>query len=87
MYFRQYFQRKLTSDKLDAKVGQMACWFFSVFIMVGGSLKVTTLQLTEPQLFFGILAVSAVALLGIILGVLLPISQCVEQWQRDIGNR
>ena len=66
---------------------KMACWVVSGVIMVGGLIKLTALQLTEPQPFFGILLVLAVALLGIILGVLLPIAQCVEQWQRDCGNR
>ena len=87
MYVVQYFQRKLTSDKLDAMMGQIACCAVSGVILVAGLFKLTELQLTEPELFFGILLILAVALLGIILGVLLPIAQSVAQWQRDNGNR
>ncbi len=86
MYALKCIQRKLTSDRFDATMGQTACWAVSGFIMVTGLLKVSAMQLTEPQFFFGVLLVLAVALLGIILGVLLPIAQTVEQWRKD-GNR
>lgn len=86
MYVFKSLQRKLTSDKFDATMGRMACWAVSGFIMVTGLLKVSAMHLTEPQLFFGILLVLAVSLLGIILGVLLPVAQTVEQWRKE-NNR
>jgi len=83
MHVLQYFQRKLTSEKFDAKAGQVACWMVSGFILVSGIFKVTAMQLSEPQLFFGILLVLSVALLGVVLGILLPIAQFVEQRRKD----
>ena len=68
-------------------MGQVACWLAAAIILVAGLFKLTTMQLTEPELFFGVLLTLAVALLGVVLGVLLPMAQSFDQWQRDRGNR
>jgi len=75
------FTRNLTSTGFDAKMAKMACWICSAVVMVAGILKLARLQLTESELFFGILLVLAVAILFIILGLLMPIVEYVAQKQ------
>ena len=79
----QDFNRKITSDAFDAQSGQIISWLVSILVLIVGFMKLTSLQLTEAQLFFGILLLLAVVLLGVILGVLLPIAQTVRQMQID----
>ena len=66
--------RPLTSDTFDAKAGQVACWLVSGLVLVLGFLKLFRLPLSETELFFGILLVLAVALLGVLIGLVLPIA-------------
>ncbi len=73
------FKSKLTSRGFDAKAAQIACWICSLIVMVVGIFKLTRLQLTEAELFFGILLVMAVAILVIITGLLMPIVEFVAQ--------
>jgi hypothetical protein len=68
-------KRSLTSGNFDAKLGKNACWFCSAVILVVGFIKITQLQLSEREFFFGLLLVLAVAVLGLILGILIPIAQ------------
>lgn len=83
MHARQTLQRKLTTARFDAKAGQIACWMVSAFVFIGGLLKLFSMQLPETQLFFGVFLVSAVGLLCLAIGILLPIAQFVEQQQRN----
>lgn len=66
--------RPLTSDSFDAKAGQLACWLVSGLVLVLGFLKLFRLSLSETELFFGILLVLAVTLLGVLIGLVLPIA-------------
>ena len=66
-------QRPLTSSMFDARVGQMACWLGSLLIMVLGIFKLTRLPLNETELFFGVLLVMTVTLLGVLIGLVLPL--------------
>ena len=66
--------RPLTSDGFDAKAGQLACWLVSALVLVLGFLKLFRLSLSETELFFGILLVLAVTLLGVLIGLVLPIA-------------
>jgi hypothetical protein len=77
------FRRNLTSTGFDAKAAQIACWICSLIVMVAGILKLTRLQLTEAELFIGVLVVMAVTILCIIAGLLMPIVEFVAQQQRD----
>ena len=73
------FKRNLTSTGFDAKAAQMAFWICSLVVMVAGTLKLTRLPLTEAELFFGILLVMAVTILGTIAGLLMPVVEFVAQ--------
>jgi uncharacterized membrane protein len=77
------FNRKITSEAFDAQSGQVVSWLVSILVLILGFLKLTSFQLTEVQLFFGILLLLAVVLLGVILGLLLPVAQTVSQLHLD----
>lgn len=81
----QPLTRPLTSVAFDAKVGQVACWLASGLVLVLGMLKLCRLPLNETELFFGILLVSAVSLLGTLLGLVLPIAARAST--SDVTNR
>ncbi len=46
--------RPLCSDLFAAKVVQIACYVIAIGVFVLAIMKLTTLPLTEQQLFFGI---------------------------------
>ncbi len=77
----QAFGHKITSDRFDSGLGQLACWFSSVLMLALGFFKLASLPLTESELFFGLLLVLAVALLGVILGMLLRIERKLQASQ------
>ena len=70
----QSLTRPLTSQAFDAKTGQFACWLASGLVLVLGMLKLCRLPLNETELFFGVLLVLAVSLLGVLIGLVLPIA-------------
>ena len=57
---RQLLGFQLVTDLLAAKVAQVAGYIFAIVVLVLATLKLATLQLTEVELFFGILLVLAV---------------------------
>lgn len=64
----------LTSNQTDVRWGQIACWLSAVTALVLGMLKLAELPLTETELFFGVLLVLTVALLGVLIGLVLPLA-------------
>lgn len=66
--------RPLTSNMTDVKWGQCACWLASIAVLVLGMYKLTDLPLTETELFFGLLLVVAVTMLGVLIGLVLPLA-------------
>jgi hypothetical protein len=64
--------RPLTSSRTDAKWTQIACWLASGIVLLLGMLKLTTLPLSETELFFGLLLVLTVGLLCVLLGLVVP---------------
>lgn len=71
--------RRITSSVFDAKAGQTLCWLASMFVMVGGIFKLMSLKLSEVEFFLGLMLIVTVSLLGIILGILLPIGEYVAR--------
>ena len=82
MRIARAFGRKLSSDRFDAGLGQLACWSVSLLVLVLGVLKLAALTLTETELFFGLLLVVAVALLLCNLGMLARIDRNTQQLNR-----
>ena len=79
----QYFTRTFTTTKLDIKAAQVVVWSVALVVMIGGIYTLARFQLTEAELFLGILLVMAVSLQVIVGGLLLPIVACVAQQQKD----
>jgi hypothetical protein len=74
---------KISSGRFDAGLGHALCWAFSLLVLIVGLPRLASFDLTEPQLFFGILLLVAVALLGVILGTLLLMSHSIAKMRRD----
>jgi hypothetical protein len=66
---------KITSDTFDTKLGQAVCFITSVLVLVLSMWKLTRLDLSESQLFFGVLLSGCVPLLCVVVGLLLPIAR------------
>ena len=75
-------RQKISSGRFDAGLGHALCWAFSTVVLIVGLPRLASFDLTEPQLFFGILLLIAVALLGIILGTLLLMSHSIAEMRR-----
>jgi len=73
MRITQTLGRRLSSDRFDAGMGQLASWCVSILVLALGFLKLAALPLTETELFFGVLLVLAVALLIWNVGMLVRI--------------
>ena len=67
---RRFLGWPIGSDLLAGKLAQFASYVVAVGFLVLAVRKVTALQLTEAQLFFGVLLVMAVFLLIICGGTL-----------------
>jgi hypothetical protein len=67
---KRFLGWSIGSDLFAGKVAQIAAYVVAVVFLVLAVQKVVTLQLTEAQLFFGILLVFAVFLLIICGGTL-----------------
>ena len=65
-------RRRLSSDAFDFRLSQFGAFAVGLLVFVLGILKLTSMPLTEYQLFMGILLVMAVMLLCCILGFLMP---------------
>ena len=75
----QFMRRRLSSDVFDRKLGQVACFGAGLLVLALSLWKVTRLDLTEAQLFFGVLLSLIVPLLCMIMGLLLPIAEAVTK--------
>ena len=73
MQFTRTLGRKLSSDRFDVSMGQLASWVGAILVLSLGFLKLGSLSLTETELFFGLLLVLTVGLLCVCLGFLLRI--------------
>ena len=65
---------RITNDSFDMNLARVASFVAAVFVMALSLGKLTRLELTEEQLFFGLLLSVITPLLMIIVGLLLPIS-------------
>jgi len=64
---------QLTSEVSSAKFAQVACYVTAIGFFALAMWKIATLQLTETELFFGVLQVLAVFMLIICVGTLVRI--------------
>lgn len=78
-HISQLLGYRITSDAWDGRLGQLVCFLAGVLVLVLSLWKLTRLELTEAQLFFGVLLSLAVPLLFIVVGLLLPISAALRR--------
>ena len=70
---------KITNDPFDMRLGQGACFVAGALVFALSFWKLTRLDLTEAQLFFGVLLSFATPLLFTVIGLLLPISRASKK--------
>ena len=70
----RFFSRKLTSDSFDLRCAQFVFWVAAIGIFALGLSKLPSLQLSEAELFFGVLLLVVAAFQFIILSFVLPIT-------------
>ena len=68
----QILNRKIVADATVAKLVQILCFVGSIFVLALSLWKVSQVDLTELQIFGGVLLSSIIPMLLIILGLLLP---------------
>jgi len=69
----------LTSTQTDAKHARLVCWITSAVALVLGMYKLTTLPLNEAELFIGTLLVFVVAMIGVLIGLVLPTANARDE--------
>ncbi|MBI1746090.1 MAG: hypothetical protein HYR55_05835 [Acidobacteria bacterium] len=70
----RFFGRTITSDAFDTRLGQAVCFVGGMLMVVVSMWKLTRLELSEAQFFFGLLLSLCVPLLLFIVGLVLPIA-------------
>jgi hypothetical protein len=70
----RFLTRSITSQRFDVQAGRVACWLVSVAVLILGCLTLARLELTEVELFLGLLLVLTVSLLSVLLGLVLPMA-------------
>ena len=70
----RFLTRRLTSTDFDVRCAQLAFWVASIGIFAIGVSKLASLQLSEAELFFGVLLLVVAAFQFIILSFVLPIT-------------
>jgi len=70
----RFFGRTISSDAFDRRLGQVFCFVAGALMLVVSMWKLTRLDLSEAQFFFGLLLSLCVPLLLVIVGLVLPIA-------------
>ena len=70
----QILNLHLVADNTVAKFVQILCFAVSIFVLTLSLWKLACLDLTEAQLFFGVLLSSIMPILLIVLGILMPLA-------------
>ncbi len=70
----QILNLQLVADNTVAKFVQILCFAVSILVLTLSLWKLARLDLTEAQLFFGVLLSSLMPLLFIVLGILMPLA-------------
>ena len=71
----------ISSDAFDLKLGQGVCFLASTLILLVSLWELARLDLTEAQLFFGLLLSLCVPLLLLVVGLVLP--PATAAWRRQ----
>lgn len=68
----RFFGRTVSSDAFDIKLGQGVCFVGCMVMLAVSMWKLTQLELSEAEFFFGMLLSLCVPLLLVIVGLVLP---------------
>jgi len=71
---RGLFRRSIASDATAVRLVQFACFAAAPALLIASLFTVARLAATPAEVLLGVLASSAVALLLVILGLILPLS-------------
>ena len=74
----QILNRNIVADNTLLSLLQIMCFLLSIVALVLSFWKLSRLDLTESQLFFGVLLSLITPLLFIVLGLLLPLARTVK---------
>lgn len=77
--FARYVSQTISSEAFDTKLGQAVCFVAAGVSLIASWWKVTQLDLTEAQLFFGVLLSLCVPLLLVVVGLLLPLARTTSE--------
>lgn len=66
----RFLMRPISTNRFDGRLAQFSCYAGSLMVLVLGILKLCRLGLDEAHLFFGLLLVLCLTLLGVIAGTL-----------------
>ena len=72
---KRILQYRLVSDSVTANLGQYVCFAAAPALFVMAIRGITRMATTQAEILIGVLASSAVALLLVIMGLLLPLAQ------------
>ena len=75
-----YSGHKITRNALDIRLGQAVCFVGGLLMLAVSMRKLTHLELSEAQFFFGVLLSLCVPLLLFIVGMLLPVA--ITAWKQ-----
>jgi len=77
----QFFGHTVSNDAFDTKLGQGVCFLASLVILLVSLWELARLNLTEAQLFFGLLLSLSVPLLLLVVGLILPLARAASRRQ------
>ena len=78
---KRLFGVKLSSEISDLRFGQIVCIATALAVLCLGLWKLTHLDLTEVEVFLGLLLTLCISVLFVILGQLLWLSHYVKVWR------
>lgn len=70
---------RITSDHFDGAIGPLVCYVAAVAFLALGFRRLSTLPLSSGEAFLGVLALLAVGLLVICVGLLLQVLHVAKQ--------
>lgn len=82
MNLMRALQRKVTSERFDIRGAELGMYGVSLVVLVLGVHKLVLLKLSEANLFFGLLLVLTVSMLGGITGLLMGMRAQISESRR-----
>jgi uncharacterized membrane protein len=78
LHIAQILNRNIVADDTLMRLGQFLCFVAGVFVLSLSLWKLSRLDLSEAQVFFGVLLSLITPLLLVLMGLLLPIARTAK---------